>query len=364
MPCFVLRGAPGNMIKMVSKGVLQTLILVLSLFMLSIQVIITAMQIIPAAEMPENISSLLQEDSDQAGAAQQAGETAGASGASLSIQDQLLSLMFHDSDTLGGMHSFLFLLIALSCIPDLFPWRMCARPVRISGLIRAGLYLACGIPFLFNGFNDLSISIMNILYTAILIWEKVSGIKKKRSPGRIVLGTLVLVLALLNLLFFLPFPFLVLGLIILRSFTQILALSFSQIRMDILKKIIRKTYASEILLGLLLLIFAFSILLTIVDEGIGGFENALWFCFATVTTIGYGDVAVASPLGRILGVILGIYGIVVVALITSIIVNFYNETKSEKTDDTELPETGSAEVETPGTGEKDTGPDPQSSGSR
>jgi len=34
-----------------------------------------------------------------------------------------------------------------------------------------------------------------------------------------------------------------------------------------------------------------------------------------------------SAIGRILSVILGIYGIVVVALITSIIVNFYGEMK-------------------------------------
>ena len=68
------------------------------------------------------------------------------------------------------------------------------------------------------------------------------------------------------------------------------------------------------------------------DPGIGSFENALWFCFATVTTIGYGDVTAATGLGRILSVILGVYGIIVVALITSIIVNFYSETKTDSKD--------------------------------
>ena len=47
------------------------------------------------------------------------------------------------------------------------------------------------------------------------------------------------------------------------------------------------------------------------------------------TTIGFGDITAVSILGRILSVILGIYGIIVVALITSIIVNFYSEVKSE-----------------------------------
>jgi hypothetical protein len=38
-------------------------------------------------------------------------------------------------------------------------------------------------------------------------------------------------------------------------------------------------------------------------------------------------------MGRLLSVILGLYGIIVVALITSIIVNFYGEMKSDDDDD-------------------------------
>ncbi len=49
----------------------------------------------------------------------------------------------------------------------------------------------------------------------------------------------------------------------------------------------------------------------------------------------------ASTIGRILSVILGIYGIIVVALITSIIVNFYGEMKKSGVDEAEpLPEDG------------------------
>ena len=55
--------------------------------------------------------------------------------------------------------------------------------------------------------------------------------------------------------------------------------------------------------------------------------DALWYCFAVVTTTGFGDLAAVTLIGRILTVILGFYGIVVVALITSVIVNFYNEVK-------------------------------------
>lgn len=54
-----------------------------------------------------------------------------------------------------------------------------------------------------------------------------------------------------------------------------------------------------------------------------------------MTTIGFGDMTATSTIGRILPVILGIYGIVVVALITSIIVNFYGEMKKAGPEDEE-----------------------------
>ncbi len=85
----------------------------------------------------------------------------------------------------------------------------------------------------------------------------------------------------------------------------------------------------EIIAGLGLMMVAFSYVLTFTDEVFKTFWDALWYCFAIVTTIGFGDLAATSPLGRLLSVILGIYGIIVVALITSIIVNFYGEMKKE-----------------------------------
>ena len=57
------------------------------------------------------------------------------------------------------------------------------------------------------------------------------------------------------------------------------------------------------------------------------------FRFALVTTIGFGDITAVTDLGRTMSVVLGIYGIIVVALITSIIVNFYGEIKKTRPGD-------------------------------
>lgn len=120
----------------------------------------------------------------------------------------------------------------------------------------------------------------------------------------------------------------VLALTIPRVFYYIARISFSQIKLDVLRGIIRKTYAAEILFGMLLLITAFSIVLPSLELNIDTFGDALWYCFAIVTTIGFGDITAVTIPGRIISVILGLYGLIVVALITSIIVNFYGETKN------------------------------------
>ena len=99
-----------------------------------------------------------------------------------------------------------------------------------------------------------------------------------------------------------------------------------------MREIVRKTYAAEIIAGLLVTMVAFSNVLVFTDDAFHTFWDALWYCFAIVTTIGFGDLTPTTGTGRFLSVILGLYGIVVVALITSIIVNFYGEMKKTGSD--------------------------------
>ena len=117
--------------------------------------------------------------------------------------------------------------------------------------------------------------------------------------------------------------------IAITAFIEVAVTAFYQLRVKVLFRIIFKTYALEILFGLLTLMVAFSLVLMIYEPEMSYFPDALWFCFSVVTTIGFGDIKAVTHVGRIITVILGMYGIVVVAVITSIIVNFYNETKGK-----------------------------------
>ena len=107
---------------------------------------------------------------------------------------------------------------------------------------------------------------------------------------------------------------------------SICVLAFKRMQAGVLLRIIRKTYAAEVFIGLLSMMVAFAVALTFFDN-FNSFGDALWYCFAVVTTIGFGDFAAVTIYGRVMSVILGIYGIVTVAVITSIIVNFYTEVK-------------------------------------
>ena len=98
-----------------------------------------------------------------------------------------------------------------------------------------------------------------------------------------------------------------------------------KLRLDHIAQIIRKTMAEEIILLLSVLVTIFSIYFTLVEPNMVSFVDSLWYSFSVITTIGFGDVTVTTTLGRILSVILGMYGIVVVGLVTSIIVNWYND---------------------------------------
>ena len=116
------------------------------------------------------------------------------------------------------------------------------------------------------------------------------------------------------------------------AFIHSMIMVFSGVRRTTIMQIIKKTYTIEILYGLIVLIVATALVLTIMEDNMT-IGDALWYCFAIVTTIGFGDFTATTVVGRILSVILGIYGIIVVALITSIIVNFYTETKHDRGDE-------------------------------
>ncbi|MCC3265477.1 potassium channel family protein [Arthrobacter gengyunqii] len=96
-------------------------------------------------------------------------------------------------------------------------------------------------------------------------------------------------------------------------------------RLRLLWNIVRITSADYVFFGFLTVLAVAALLLPRFESGIPTFGDALWYLFVAFTTIGFGDFAAVSTAGRLITVAVSLYGIVVVALLTGIVVGFYNE---------------------------------------
>ena len=218
--------------------------------------------------------------------------------------------------------------------------------IRYTGL--AVIFLASGIVLALVDTLTM-VRLMYVFYGISLIYSRVISIIKKRKVIVIIRDVIIILASMMLVLFPVAAvgdnePLLFQGLILItlgvtvQTFVRLLGISMSQIRFDILKRIFIRSMAAEVFLGMLILIISFSLVLTSFEESIPTFGDALWYCFAIVTTIGFGDITASTGIGRVLSVVLGIYGIIVVALITSIIINFYSETKDVRMTDNESDE--------------------------
>ena len=206
---------------------------------------------------------------------------------------------------------------------------------RIIDFIFAGLFLLSAAA-VFVWPTMLVMSIAGVVFMLSLIPSRVFSILQNRKWFNIVLNAAFILVVLGSLWEIwsgvedqVMFVVVVLLLAAFRSLLHTMSVTFARLRLDLLREIVQQTYAAEIIFGLLLMIASFSFVLRYTDRAAfgGEYTNALWYCFAVVTTIGFGDMTATSAIGRILTVIMGVYGIIVVALITSIIVNFYGEMK-------------------------------------
>ena len=213
---------------------------------------------------------------------------------------------------------------------------------RLS-IAQAAVFAACGALPLILGYGDISTAIASAASALALIAGRIFSIVRDHRFRNILPNALAIPGICLCAI-----EFILMGaLLFLLTVYALMAIVFSRISFSVLKKIVVRTHAAEIVFGLVLLIVTFAMLLTFFEPNMPDFKDALWYCFAIVTTIGFGDLTAVTDFGRVLSVILGAYGIIVVALITSIIVNFYGEMKAspeaESGDVQEVPENGNGE---------------------
>ena len=91
-------------------------------------------------------------------------------------------------------------------------------------------------------------------------------------------------------------------------------------------RIVKGSGAHKALTSYAVFFVLMALLIWLADPAVPTFRSSLWYCFVAGTTIGFGDIAAVSPLGRALTILVSVYSIVMVAIATAVITNFYLET--------------------------------------
>ena len=100
--------------------------------------------------------------------------------------------------------------------------------------------------------------------------------------------------------------------------------------------------------GLLIIAIMSSCIFPYIEpEVFTNYEDALWYCFTLITTIGTGEFVAHTSLGRLLSVIIGCYGIIIVSVLTSSFVVYLGKTHKKAEKDKVKWETSLAKDEEP-----------------
>ncbi|MEH2942053.1 potassium channel family protein [Lachnospiraceae bacterium KK002] len=90
-------------------------------------------------------------------------------------------------------------------------------------------------------------------------------------------------------------------------------------------KILKRTGTLQIFMSFLLFLCAAGAALMVVEPDIRTFGDGVWYCFVAATTIGFGDICVTTGIGRVITVLVAMYGILMTAMVPGVVVSYYME---------------------------------------
>lgn len=96
-------------------------------------------------------------------------------------------------------------------------------------------------------------------------------------------------------------------------------------KLKVLAGILKRTRADKILVGFIVFLFVVAAVIELAEPDINRYGDALWYCYAVISTAGFGDVVAVTFIGKICSALLTVYAIFVTAIVTGVVVNFYTQ---------------------------------------
>lgn len=90
-------------------------------------------------------------------------------------------------------------------------------------------------------------------------------------------------------------------------------------------RILKRTGTLKVFFSFLLFLVGASAALVVVEPGISTWRDGMWYCFVAATTIGFGDICVVTGIGRVITVLVSMYGILMTAMVPGVVVSYYME---------------------------------------
>ena len=94
-------------------------------------------------------------------------------------------------------------------------------------------------------------------------------------------------------------------------------------KLRILNSIMKRTHMYPIITSFLGFVLIGALIIQMVEPEISSYGDALWYCYILMATVGFGDFAAVTFIGRILSVLISVYALFVFAMATGVVVNFH-----------------------------------------
>ena len=89
--------------------------------------------------------------------------------------------------------------------------------------------------------------------------------------------------------------------------------------------VVKRVHMDKMVYAFLISMLAVAAIIMVVEPEINTYGDALWYTFVACTTIGFGDFAAVTTIGRIVTVYIALNEIVMVAVVPGVVVSYYLE---------------------------------------